>query len=151
MATLHFSPSLSLDLMDAAEKQRNGEPHVLGSNIPVTAHFYDKVFNNLLDNKDLKRVLRKLTSKNLEQVWKERIDPTCSGIYIQEGSIRVTPCIKVVTDDGLILVAIPFYIEGATSNQIEQVLKACLSGGMVDCVGNELRVVINIKNLQPDR
>lgn len=139
MAKLHYSSSLTLNLWVAAERQRNGEPHVIGASIPVTKRFYDEVFRKLSEDKNLVGALKKITTKKIEKLWQEIFDSKFDGVYIPKGNIKVTPCIQIITPKA-ILVGIPFYIEGATSLQIERILKECLQGCNVLCVGNEIRV-----------
>lgn len=152
MAVLTYCATrpLVFGLGQAAERQKNGFEYTLGSTIPVGAHSYNKMYNSLVSDRCLKRVLRRITSGNLERLWLELISPTLSGVYIPQKQIRLTPCIILITDEHVV-VAIPIYIEGATAGQMETVLKACVVGESVGCKGHELRIILDRKAIGFDK
>jgi hypothetical protein len=144
MAVLHNSSELSLDLWEAADRQRNGKPYVIGSSVsvPVTKRFYDKVFEQLENNEALKKALSKITYGRMENAWKELYGLDFSGIHIPtKGIIQTVPYIKNIPPE-YVLVALPFYIIGATEQQIEGVIRKCMGEQSFQCVGKDVHVKI---------
>lgn len=144
MAVLHYSPSLSLNLWEASEMQRNGESPVLGASVPVTKRLYDTIFYRLHSMEELKGVLRSVTSMRISSVLEElRQDEKLVGLYVPRDPIRVTPCILSLSPPH-VLVAIPIFIEGATTSETEEVLRRCITSSAFVCKGNEIHVSIEL-------
>ena|SRR3989338_7421853 len=143
MAVLYYSQSLTLDLREATERKRNGESYEMGAStsVPVSKEFYETIFTQLKKIKPLRRALRSVTSERMESLWKTLYDLRLSGVHIPQGRIRVTPCVHHVNDES-IYITIPFYIEGATDNQVEKILKHCINDEKVICKLNEIHVEI---------
>lgn len=144
MATLYYDDaSLPLDLWEAAEKQRNGGKYEfrITTSMPVTRELYDAIFASLIRNKDLQRVLRRVTSSSLKTLWEEVHGKGHPHVGFPKGEIRITPCIHSLTANGVI-VSMTLPIEKAKVSEVEPVLKKCIKKEAVTCKGPELYVVV---------
>lgn len=137
MAILYYCGSLAFDFKEATTMQRDGVHPTLGSVTPITRDFYDEIFSALLSNPVLRKALRKITTENLENNWKMLIDPKCSGVYFPKGRVKLTPCIKEV-DTEEVVVTIPIRIEGATLKEIELVVEKCIEESFFKCTDGEI-------------
>lgn len=147
MALLHYSTSLTLNLWEASERQRNGEPHVLGSSITVTRRAYDEIFKKLSEDKEVTKALRRITPKRIACALQETFgDEILSSVHLTRGIIRITPCVHSVTEHD-VTVGLPVFLEGLTSSQAEAVLKKCLNGLGSHCRGNELIFTVELTRL----